>query len=111
MRNQDWKIRSYVSVDGKDHFTDWILSIRDLVVRARIRRRIDRFQQGNFGDYKSLGEGVYEARFHFGAGYRVYFGLIENALVILLCGGDKSSQVKDIKLAKHYWIDLRGRTL
>ena len=93
--------------DGKTPFLDWLLGLRDKQSRARIRARVDRLQLGNFGDCKSVGEGVSELRVNFGPGYRVYFGQQDNRLVILLCGGDKSTQAKDIELAKRYWEDYK----
>jgi putative addiction module killer protein len=71
--------------------------------RKRILVRVSRLQRGNYGDYKSVGEGVSELRMFFGSGYRVYFGERGNNLIVLLCGGDKSSQDKDIEKAKEYW--------
>jgi putative addiction module killer protein len=59
------------------------------------------------GDYKSVGEGVFELRFHFGRGYRIYFGMIDNVIVLLLCGGDKNNQAKDIKKAQHSGKNIR----
>lgn len=109
MKGNSKTIRTYVTSQDKEPFNEWLLDIKDLTVRARIRRRVDRFEQGNFGDYKSVGEGVYEARLHFGAGYRVYFGIEAGVVVILLCGGDKRTQSKDIKKAKAYWADLKDR--
>ena len=70
---------------------------------ARIQARILRFETGNLGDHKDVGEGVWEARLDFGPGYRVYFGKQGEELVLLLIGGDKSSQSKDIKRAKEFW--------
>ncbi len=67
--------------------------------RARIAKRIDRLAQGNFGDAKSIGNGVSELRFDFGPGYRVYYMMRGQVVVILLCGGDKSSQQRDIERA------------
>jgi putative addiction module killer protein len=63
---------------------------------------------GNFGDTKSVGKGVFELRMHFGAGYRVYFGQHGKQLILLLCGGDKNSQSKDICMAHNYWDDFRS---
>ncbi len=75
----------------------------------RINRRLERLAAGNYGDCKPIGEGVFEMRLQFGAGYRVYFGEINNHIVLLLCGGDKSSQAKDIKLAQQYWQEFKER--
>jgi putative addiction module killer protein len=71
--------------------------------RKRILIRISRLQQGNYGDCEPVGEGISELRMFFGPGYRVYFGENGNDIVILLCGGDKGSQDKDIQQAKIYW--------
>jgi putative addiction module killer protein len=71
--------------------------------RKRILTRISRRQQGNYGDCEAVGEGISELRMFFGPGYRVYFGENGNDIVILLCGGDKGSQDKDIQQAKIYW--------
>lgn len=78
-------------------------------MRHRIRRRLDRVEIGNYGDYKPLGDGVYELKLHFGSGYRVYFAEYDEIIVILLCGGDKSTQSKDIEIAKTYWKELLER--
>ena len=80
--------------------------LKDPVTRHRIKTRLDRVEKGNYGDHRSVGDGVWELRFDFGAGYRIYFVEEGDVLVILLCGGDKSSQVKDIKTAKIYWKEL-----
>lgn len=81
-------------------FIAWLTALRDVQARARITKRIDRLAEGNFGDAKSVGDGVSELRFDFGPGYRVYYTLRGNVVVILLCGGDKSSQARDIARAK-----------
>lgn len=76
----------------------------------RIVRRIARLELGNFGDFRSVGEGVQELRIPIGPGIRVYFGRQGEAIVVLLCGGDKHSQRHDIGRAKLYWKDYRSRT-
>ena len=81
-------------------FSKFIETLRDVNARARILRRVDRISEGNFGDAKSVGEGVSELRIDYGPGYRVYFTKHGTTLVFLLCGGDKKSQDADIKLAK-----------
>lgn len=81
-------------------FIDWLTALRDAQARARIAKRIDRIAQGNFGDAKSVGDGVSELRFTFGPGYRVYYTRSGDVVVILLCGGDKGSQERDIDRAK-----------
>lgn len=81
-------------------FIDWLTALRDVQARARIAKRIDRIAQGNFGDAKPVGDGVSELRFTFGPGYRVYYTRRGDVVVILLCGGDKGSQGRDIERAK-----------
>ncbi len=103
-------LRNYITPSGNVPFVDWLSCLKDPVTRHRIRRRLDRVELGNFGDYKPLGDGVCELKFDFGSGYRIYFGEAEDVIVILLCGGDKSSQVKDIKTAKMYWRELLERS-
>ena len=76
-------------------------------VQARIQGRVLRFENGNLGDHKNVGGGVWEARLDFGPGYRLYFGKDGAAVILLLAGGDKTSQSKDIAAAKHYWKDFR----
>jgi putative addiction module killer protein len=89
--------------EGQVPFEDWYDSLRDKVTQVRIRRRLDRLELGNFGDTESVGEGVYELRLHFGAGYRVYFARAGSLVVVLIGGGDKSTQRSDIAKAKEIW--------
>jgi len=77
-------------------FRDWLIGLRDLRARTQILRRIDRAEAGNLGDVEPVGEGVSEMRIHQGPGYRVYFVQRGQTLILLLCGGDKSSQPTDI---------------
>jgi putative addiction module killer protein len=88
-----------------DLFDEWFVGLRDIRAKVRIQARIDRAGLGNFGDSEPVGEGVSEMRIHFGPGYRVYFVQRGLEVVILLAGGDKSSQPKDIKRA----LDLARR--
>ena len=100
-------VRVYETPDGRTPFEEWIEGLRDNRAIARIEARIERLTVGNFGDCKSVGEGVRELRVDYGPGYRVYFGLDGPVLVILLCGGDKRSQRKDIRRAKEYWQEYK----
>lgn len=93
----------YVAPNAKEPFNDWLNNLRDVMGRKRILARVARLEQGNYGDCESLGEGVRELRLFFGGGYRVYFGERDSDIVVLLCGGDKDSQDKDIEQAKIYW--------
>lgn len=82
-----------------DEFARWLRKLKDRNAKARIQARIDRMELGNFGDVEPVGEGVSELRIFYGAGYRIYFTRRSSIIVILLTGGDKSSQAKDIKKA------------
>ena len=88
-----------IEVRQTELFGKWLLELRDLRARARIQARIDRLESGNAGDVKPVGEGVSEMKIDYGPGYRVYFVRRGFELVILLAGGDKSSQSKDIRKA------------
>jgi len=101
-------IKEYLTADGKSPFSEWLEKLQDRQARAIIRKRINRVRQGNLGDSKPVGDGVFELRIDFAAGYRVYFGQDGEVIVVLLCGGDKSSQDADIKRAKQYWNDYRS---
>ncbi len=81
-------------------FRDWLDGLRDVRARLRIGDRLRRLAGGNVGDTKSVGDGVQELRLHFGLGYRVYYIWRDGVLIILLCGGDKVSQARDIAKAK-----------
>jgi putative addiction module killer protein len=81
---------------GYSAFSEWLKNIGDKSIRSKILTRLDRVKAGNFGDYKYLENGVFELRFMFGPGYRIYFGKVEERVIVLLQGGDKSSQKKDI---------------
>lgn len=83
-----------------DVFAQWLDELRDIRARARVQARIERLAAGNPGDVKPVGEGVSEMRIDYGPGYRVYFTRRGNKVVILLAGGDKSTQDTDIKTAQ-----------
>jgi putative addiction module killer protein len=89
-----------------DLFAQWLDGLRDIQARARVQARIERLAAGNPGDVEPVGEGVSELRIHYGPGYRVYFKKRGRELFILLAGGDKSSQAKDIKAALKLARDL-----
>ena len=100
----------YQTENGREPFNDWLNDLKDEKTTARILARLDRLEQGHYGDYKPIGESIFELRFFFGSGYRVYFAEVDNTIVILLCGGDKSSQKRDIKQALSYWQDFQEVT-
>jgi putative addiction module killer protein len=99
----------YQHEDGREPYTDWFRSLRDEMAKIRIAARLRQLESGNPGDAKPVGEGVTELRIHVGAGYRVYCGRHGLRWVILLCGGDKSSQTKDIATAKALWAEWKRR--
>ncbi len=94
----------------KEPFTEWLLDL-DTTTRAIVVTRLKRLNLGNFGDCKKLQNilGVWELRIDYGAGYRVYFGKESNKIIILLVGGDKGSQTRDIIKAQRYWLDYKGQ--
>ena len=97
----------YADQNGSEPFSEWLHGVRDAGTRRRILTRLRRVEQGNYGDYRSLHDGIYELRFAFGPGYRVYFGEDRDAVVVLLMGGDKGSQHKDIDRANAYWKEYK----
>ena len=103
------EIRLYATRNGKVPYSRWLNSLKDVRGRAVVRVRLNRIRLGNFGDCRTVGEGVMELRIDHGPGYRVYFGRVGRRIVLLLCGGDKASQSKDIELARAYWADYRRR--
>jgi putative addiction module killer protein len=103
------EILLYETDDGSVPFSDWMDSIEGQPIYDIVMVRLDRVEKGSFGDHRPVGEGVSELRIDFGKGYRVYFGRIGNDIVVLLVGGEKSSQAEDIKLAKKYWRKCNAR--
>ena len=89
-----------IQVRETSAYAAWFAALRDRSAKVRIDIRIRRLSVGNAGDIRPVGEGVSELRIHYGPGYRIYFKKLGDALVILLAGGDKSSQDQDIRLAK-----------
>ena len=100
----------YRTSDEKDVFQRWLDRLSDQRARRRILRRIDRIElDGYIGDHKVLQEGISELRVDEGAGYRIYFARSGNQVILLLCGGDKASQDKDIARAVDFWKDYQSR--
>ena len=100
-------IQIYWDAHGNEPFEQWLSSIRDTRTSARIDNRLRRVRLGLLGDQRSLGEGVFELRLDFGPGYRIYFGRIGREKILLLTGGDKDTQRRDIVRAKRYWQHFR----
>ena len=103
------EIDYYKTENGIAPFKEWLEALRDVNGRAKIRVRLDRARLGNFGYHKHLDEGVWELRIDYGPGYRVYFAKEENRIILLLIGGDKDSQKRDIAQATSYLQDHRRR--
>lgn len=110
MEAQERDVRIYLTKAGEAPFSQWLNGLRDPRTKGIIRARINRVRLGNFGDCRSVGEGVFEFRIDYGPGYRIYFAQEGEVLVFLLWGGDKKSQHRDIETAKIYWADYRSRT-
>jgi putative addiction module killer protein len=104
-----WIVEVYTTQDRQEPFTEWLNALRDTQTTNRILLRIRRIALGNLGDHKFIADGIFELRMKFGSGYRVYFGKVENRVILLLCGGDKSSQDADIQRALAYWADYRSQ--
>ena len=105
MEPKSREARYYVIASGKAPCEEWLENLRDREGRAIIRARIKRLEQGIVGKRRPVGQGVMELKIDFGPGYRVYYGEDGGTLVILLCGGDKSTQGRDIEKAHEFWSD------
>ncbi len=102
-------LRIYTAPNGALPFQEWIDSLKDHEAQGRVLARLERVRLGLLGDCKSVGGGVSELRIDTGPGWRVYFGRDGRSVVILLCGGSKAAQSKDIANAKAFWKDYRNR--
>jgi putative addiction module killer protein len=94
-------------------FSTWLASLKDAKTVGVVRARLNRIRLGNFGDWRSVGGGVEEFRIGFGPGYRIYDGRDGSYAVILLCGGEKKTQARDIATAQRYWreyLDAKGQS-
>lgn len=106
--DEKYQIELYQRQNGAVPFRDWLGSLRDLQAVARIRARLTRIRAGNFGQARALGGGVSELKVDHGPGYRVYYAMSGKTVVLLLIGGDKSTQKRDIETAKDYWREYQG---
>jgi putative addiction module killer protein len=102
-------INEYKDEFGKSIYAQWLESIKDARAKARIIMQVDKMELGLFGDSQPIGYGLSELRIHYGPGYRVYYGKEDMHRYLLLRGGNKSTQSKDIKLAKDHWKDHERR--
>jgi len=102
-------LQYYVTESADAPFIAWLESLKDAQVRYRIKERLTRVELGILDDHKAVGSGVFELRLQFSSDYRIYNGEEGEKVILLLCGGDKSSQKKDIKHAIAYWNDYQAR--
>ena len=105
-----FELTEYQTEAGSKPYSDWFASLNDLIAAARIDARLNRLSAGLFGDCKPVGNGVWELRIDHGPGFRVYYAQSGKRVVLLLIGGSKRTQAKDIRTAADYWKDFQERT-
>jgi len=103
------RVDVYRKPDGRSPFVEWVDSLQDLMTINIIQKRLGFLRQGNMGDFKFF-DGIYELRIDYGPGYRIYCGKKDKTFVLLLLGGSKARQRKDIEKAVQYWIDFQKRS-
>jgi putative addiction module killer protein len=103
------RVLIYEHHDGNAPYAQWLDGLRDKQAAAKIEIRVRRIRLGNLGYWDPVGDGVGELKIDYGPGYRVYFGRMGTTIIVLLCGGDKKSQRKDIVKAKELWLDFKER--
>lgn len=104
-----YELHHYTDSNGKDLFGQWLEHLQDKMARSRIAARLLRLENGNFGDCKPVGSGVWELRIDWGPGYRVYYAIADKKVILLCDGGDKHTQSKDIKSAIERWREWQTR--
>jgi len=104
-----YTIDYYLTEAGRKPFKEWLGGLKDVTARQKVRVRLDRVRLGNLGKNRSVGEGVFELKIDYGPGYRVYYVVEKRTIFLLLMGGEKSSQHKDIARAQAYWQDHQRR--
>jgi putative addiction module killer protein len=104
-----YTLRHYLTGDGRDVIIAWMKGLQDRQAVTRVIARLDRVRHGNFGDHKPVADGVWELRIDYGPGYRVYYCIDGANIVLLLCGGDKSTQQTDIQTAVAHKIHYERR--
>ena len=102
-------LRNYSTVEGHEPFREWLIQLRDKKTQAVIVQRIERLRSGNPGDFKRINKNLFELRIHYGPGYRVYYTIFRDTVVVLLCGGSKRTQQRDIARAQNYCDDFFKR--
>ena len=105
----EYTLKIYETHSGAEPLTEWLNDLKDQKARVAIRMRLARMQLGNFGYCEPVGEGVSEMKIDLGPGYRLYYGMIGKKIVLLLCGGDKKTQNKDIRQALEFFRDHKQR--
>jgi putative addiction module killer protein len=110
MESHRRRVEVYQTVNGHKPFQEWLDGLKDREGRAKIAVKVDRLGLGNLGGCKSLGGGLHELKVDFGPGYRLYFADVRPVIILLLCGGDKSTQAKDIENARKHLADYIERT-
>ena len=105
-----YRIEHYLTPGEQDLYLDWLRRLRDSQAKVAVIRRVARVELGNFGDHKFCRDGVWELRIDVGPGYRVYYAVSGQRVVLLLCGGDKRTQDADIARAVSYWQDWQRRS-
>ena len=109
MPEEEWELIYYTTESGKIPFREWFQGLSDFKAQAVIDSRLIRLRLGNFGKCEPVSAGIFELKIDYGPGYRVYFGRIPGKMILLLCGGDKSTQAKDIHSAYFYWQHYRKK--
>ena len=104
-----FELLRYQGKDGREPLTVWLHRLRDRQAYAHVLARLDRLENGNFGQCRALQNGVWELKIDHGPGYRVYYGRVGKTILLLLCGGDKRTQQADIERAVMYWKEFRSR--
>ncbi len=109
MHTEPYRIDYYTDENGDKPFREWLYGLRDQIAAVRIRARLTRVRSGNFGVVSNVGKGVVELKINHGPGYRVYYAIDAGTIVLLLCGGDKRTQPRDIETAQRYWKNHQER--
>jgi len=102
----EYVIEVYETKNNKLPFNEWLKEL-DSTIKQRVRTKIDKIFLGNFGDFKSIGEGINELKIDVGPGYRIYYSMIDKRTMLILCAGSKRTQKKDITKAKNYLKDFK----
>jgi putative addiction module killer protein len=111
LETRPYDLKDYETPDGRCPFQEWFTALRQIDPRhaAIVERRIRRLEHGLLGDYDDIQDGILELRIHEGPGFRVYVRRIGRVLMLILAGGDKKTQKQDIRNAKRYWAEFKGR--